>query len=127
MTRDQFPRGPVCGRGERPTAEEARRLPERAPLRTTPLLARLIVGIAGATAMTGAGLMLFGPFSDLSALQLAAGPQATEASGAQPAAIVLARTGRSWAETARAQQVAAASAPLARVARREAKEANGAP
>ena len=85
----------------------------------TPTLARAVVGTVGTAAVMCAGVFVFGPFSDLSALQLAAGPQATSAAGSQPAAIVMAQTGRAWGEAAQQRQAAAASAPMARVARRE--------
>ncbi|MEP6874872.1 MAG: hypothetical protein ABI887_10950 [Burkholderiales bacterium] len=80
--------------------------------------ARLVLGGTVAVAVLGAGAFVFGPFSDLSALQLAAGPNAQGASGA-PAATVLARTGRSWGAIAQQRQAAAASAPIARIARRD--------
>ena len=78
-------------------------------------LARIALGSTAAVAVLSAGVFVFGPFSDLSALQLAAGPQATS-SGNTPAPIVLARTGRSWGAAAEQRQ-AAASAPIAKVAR----------
>ena len=80
--------------------------------------ARIVLGGTVAIAVLGAGAYVFGPFSDLSALQLAASPNAQGPSGAS-AAPVLARTGRSWAATAQQRQAAAASAPLARIARRD--------
>ncbi len=82
--------------------------------------ARLVLGGTVAIAMLGAGAFVFGPFSDLSALQLAGGPHAKGPGGA-PAATVLARTGRSWGAMAQERQAAAASAPIARVARRDAR------
>ncbi len=81
--------------------------------------ARAAVGVIGTCAVLCAGLFVFGPFSDLSTLQLAAGPHATSASSSAPAPIVLAHTGRSWGAAALQRQAAAASAPLARVARRD--------
>lgn len=86
-----------------------------------PAWARMAIGLTGTASVLSAGIFLFGPFSDLSALQLAAGPHATSATSAAsaaPAPIVLARTGRAWAAAAEQRQAAAASAPLARVARR---------
>jgi hypothetical protein len=83
-----------------------------------PALASVAVGLTGTASVLSAGLFMFGPFSDLSTLQLAAGPHATGASTSTPASIVLARTGRSWGAAAQQHQAAAASAPLARVARR---------
>ena len=92
---------------------------QRERFQLTPTLARVVVGAVGTTAVMSAGIFIFGPFSDLSALQLAAGPQAMSAAGSQPAAIVMAPTGRAWGNAAQQRQAAAASAPLARVARRE--------
>jgi hypothetical protein len=91
----------------------------RAPFELTPPPARVAVGIVGTAAILCAGAFMFGPFSDLSTLQLAAGPHATSASTSAPAPIVLARTGRAWGAAAQQRHAAAASAPLARVARRD--------
>lgn len=82
-------------------------------------LARAVVGTVGTTSILCAGAFVFGPFSDLSTLQLAAGPHATDAAASAPAAIVLSQTGRAWGAAALQRQTAAASAPLARVARHE--------
>lgn len=79
----------------------------------TPALARIAIGLVGTSAVMSAGVFVFVPFSDLSALQLAAGPRAMSTTSAQPAAIVMARTGRAWG------QAAAASAAAMRVARSE--------
>jgi len=79
-------------------------------------LARCALGITIAIAVLGAGAFVFGPFSDLSALQLAAGPRAVGTDNA-PAPIVYARTGRTWRGDAQQRVTAAASAPIARVAR----------
>ena len=79
-------------------------------------LARIALGSTITAAVLSAGVYLFGSFSDLSAQQLAAGPHATGAGNA-PAPIVLARTGRSWAAAAEQRQAAAASTPIAKVAR----------
>jgi hypothetical protein len=75
-----------------------------------------LVGIVGATAIVSAGLQMFGPFSDLSALQLAAGPRATAGTTSAPAAIVMAHTGRQWAGAAAQRQADAASASVMRMA-----------
>ena len=85
-------------------------------LELTRPLARRAVGAIGTAAVMSAGFLVFGPFSDLSTLQLAAGPKAT-GTGNTPAPIVLARTGRSWGATAEERQAAAASASIAKVAR----------
>ena len=79
-------------------------------------LTRIALGSTVAIAVLSAGFYVFVPFSDLSAQQLAAGPKAT-GTGNTPAPIVLARTGRSWGATAKERQAAAASAPIAKVAR----------
>ena len=84
-----------------------------------PAIARAAFGVVGTAAVMSAGVFVFLPFSDLSTLQLAAGPHATDAAASAPAAIVLSRTGRSWGAAALQRQAAAASAPLARVALRE--------
>lgn len=97
------------------------REPARPPrLQLSHPFARFALGGTVALAVLSAGAFVFGPFSDLSALQLAAGPHAKGPGGA-PAATVLARTGRSWGATAQERQAAAASAPIARVARRDAR------
>jgi hypothetical protein len=80
--------------------------------------ARIALGSTVAIAVLSAGAFVFGPFSDLSVLQLAAGPHA-RGPGNAPATAVLARTGRSWGAAAEERQAAAASAPIARVARRD--------
>ena len=92
---------------------------ERAPephLRIGYPLARFALGVTVAVAMVGAGAFVFGPFSDLSEQQLAAGPHAAGRDNA-PAPIVYARTGRAWRADAQQRVTAAASAPIARVAR----------
>lgn len=91
----------------------------RPHLRLSNPFARIALGGTVAIAVLSAGAFVFGPFSDLSVLQLAAGPHATTASGSAPAAILFAHSGRNWGEAAQQRQAAAASAPLARVARRE--------
>lgn len=78
---------------------------------------RALVGTVGTTFILCAGAFVFGPFSDLSTLQLAAGPRATSASSRATASIVMAHTGRAWGSAAQQRQAAAASAPLARIAR----------
>lgn len=83
-----------------------------------PAMASVAIGLTGTASVMSAGVFIFLPFSDLSALQLAAGPHATGAASSAPAPIVLTRTGRSWGAAAQQRHAAAASAPLARVARR---------
>lgn len=92
----------------------------REHLELTRALARRAIGAVGTAAVMSAGFLVFGPFSDLSTLQLAAGPTATRGPGSMPALIVLAPTGRAWGEAALERQAAAASAPLARVAKSDA-------
>ena len=90
----------------------------REHLELTRPLARRAVGAIGTAAVMSAGFLVFGLFSDLSTLQLAAGPAATQGAGGAPALIVLATTGRAWGQAAlQRQAAAAASAPLARVAK----------
>ena len=84
-----------------------------------PTLARVAIGLTGTASTMSAGVFVFGPFSDLSTLQLAAGPHATDVAASAPAAIVLSRTGRSWGAAALHRRATAASAPLARVAHRD--------
>jgi|KBSSwiStaDraftv2_1062776.scaffolds.fasta_scaffold405329_1 hypothetical protein len=78
--------------------------------------ARFALGVTVAIAVVGAGAFVFGPFSDLSDQQLAAGPNAAGPDKA-PAPIIYARTGRAWRSEAQQRVTAAASAPIARVAR----------
>ena len=92
--------------------------PPRDRLEPTRPLARRAIGAIGTAAVIGTGILIFGPFSDLSTLKLAAGPAATQGPGGAPALIVLAPTGRAWGQAAlQRQAAAAASAPLARVAK----------
>ena len=80
--------------------------------------ARVALGSTVAIAVLSAGVLVFLPFSDLSVQELAAGPHA-QGLGAPPAASVLAHTGRSWGAPTEARQAASASAPIARLARRD--------
>jgi hypothetical protein len=79
--------------------------------------ARFALGVTVAITVVGAGAFVFGPFSDLSAEQLTAGPRPSGPDNA-PAPIVYARTGRAWRAEAQQRASAAASAPIAQVARR---------
>ena len=81
-------------------------------------LACTVLGGTVAIAVLSASALVFAPFSDLSVLQLAAGPHA-QASGGALAPVVLARTGRAWGADGRHCQAAASSAPVTRVARRD--------
>ena len=90
-------------------------------LRLSHPFARIALGGTIAIAVLSAGAFVFGPLSDLSVLQLAAGPQAKGPRDA-PAAIVLAHTGRSWGAEAKARQAAASSTPITRLARRDARD-----
>lgn len=78
---------------------------------------RVAVGIIASAAIVSGLGFIFGPFSDLSAMQLAAGPGASAADGSV-AAIVTANTGRAWGSAA-LQRQAAASAPAMKLAMRE--------
>ena len=85
----------------------------------SPPFARFVLGGTVAIAVLSAGALVFGPFSDLSVLQLAAGPHAQDAGGTLASA-VLAHTGRAWGADAEQRQAAAApSAPITRIARRD--------
>ena len=93
---------------------------ERAPephLRIGHPCARFALGVTVAIAVVGAGAFVFGPFSNLSAEQLTAGPRAAGPDNA-PTPIVYARTGRAWRAQAQQRVAAAASAPIAQIARR---------
>jgi hypothetical protein len=93
----------------------------RPPLgfRLTPVAARLFTGAIAAAASLSAGYIVFGPFSDMSAIQLAAGPKGDQL-GQGHRELLNSRTGRSWAaaEAARQEQATGAAAPtrLARAA-----------
>jgi hypothetical protein len=65
--------------------------------RLSATLPRRAGGVAAATTALAAALYILGPFSDLSARQLAAGPHSTE-TGSDHKPLVLARTGRSWGD-----------------------------
>jgi hypothetical protein len=90
-------------------------------LRLSHPFARIALGATIAIAVLSAGAFVFGPLSDLSVRQLAAGPQAKGPDDA-PAAIVLAHTGRSWGRDAQQRQAGAASTPTTRLARRDARD-----
>lgn len=79
--------------------------------------ARALLGLTVAIAVVGAGAYVFGPFSDLSALELATGPPGAVSADHPPTATIYARTGRAWRADAQLRAAAAASAPIARVAR----------
>jgi hypothetical protein len=66
-------------------------------LRLSATLPRLMMGAAAAATALAAALYIFGPFSDLSARQLAAGPNSME-TGPDNKPLILARTGRSWGD-----------------------------
>ena len=82
----------------------------------TPTLPRVATGLTAAVAGVSAAFFVFGPFSDLSAMQLAAGPHGS-AIGPNGKPIVLARTGRSWGAEAEVRASAASGVPLAKLAR----------
>ena len=84
--------------------------------RLVPALPRVGFGVTAAVAGLSAAIFVFGTFSDLSAMQLAAGPQSS-AVGSDGKPIVLAHTGRSWAAEAERRAAVASAVPLARLAR----------
>ena len=90
--------------------------PTRPSYRIAHPMTRALVGAIAALAAACAGFLVFGPLSDLSALQLAAGPHA-ESAGPDGRGIVFAHTGRSWGAAAeQRQKTAAASDRQARLA-----------
>jgi len=93
----------------RPQVLNAHPEPPRPSLRLSRALPRIACGVTAALAAVSATIFVFGPFSDLSARQLAAGPNGT-ALGQDGKPLVMAATGRSWgAEYQR--RASAASAP----------------
>jgi hypothetical protein len=105
-------------------------LPERAAtsnlgvraFRLSPVLPRVFLGVTAAAASIAAAFCILGPFSDLSALQLAAGPHSVALGpGARP--IVEARTGRSWGADQQRRVAAESSRPLATLARGPSQDA----
>jgi hypothetical protein len=92
--------------------------------RLSPTLPRVIVGVSAGAASVAAAFCIFGPFSDLSALQLAAGPRSLALGpGARP--IVEARTGRSWGANQERPIAAASDVPLATLARGPSQDVPG--
>lgn len=85
----------------------------------SPRFARIVLGGTVAIAVLSAGALVFGPYSDLSVLQLAAAPH-VQASGGAPVPVVLADAGRAWGAGARRRAATAASsaAPITRIERR---------
>jgi hypothetical protein len=85
--------------------------------RLMPFAARLVTGGTAAFAALSACYGLFGAYSDLSAIQLAAGPRGTQL-GETHRSVLSARTGRGWAaaEAGRVEH-AAGSAATTRVVR----------
>lgn len=80
-----------------------------------PALARVAIGLTGTASMMSSGIFVFGPFSDLSTLQLAADPpHATGTVMSEAAPIVHAKTGRSWAASVQHRQSAVATGSVAR-------------
>lgn len=81
----------------------------------SPALARVAIGLTGTASMMSSGVFVFGPFSDLSTLQLAAGPShAIGTAISEAAPIVHANTGRSWAAYVQHRPSAVAAAHVAR-------------
>ncbi len=88
----------------------------------TPTLPRVATGLTAAVAGVSAAFFVFGPFSDLSARQLANGPRGS-ALDSEGKPIVLAHTGRSWGAEAERRAAAASAVPVARLARASTTEA----
>ena len=84
--------------------------------RLSPPLPRIVAGITAGVASVAAAFCVFGPFSDVSAMQLAAGPQSLTV-GPSGRPIVQARTGRSWGADQERRVAAASAVPLATLAR----------
>jgi hypothetical protein len=82
---------------------------------------RVAVGATAAAAALAAAFSIFGPFSDLSALQLAAGPQSL-AIGPSGQLLVMAPTGRAWGAEHERRVAAASAVPIATLARSGAPE-----
>ena len=76
------------------SSDRARDAPQNG-FRLSATLPRVMTGATVAAAALAAAFYIFGPFSDLSARQLAAGPHSTQM-GPGNTPLVLARTGRSW-------------------------------
>jgi hypothetical protein len=100
----------------RPQVSKAHSEPVRPPLRLSRALPRVAVGATAALAAVSAAFLMFGPFSDLSAQQLAAGPHSA-ALGSDGKPLVLAATGRAWGAEYQRRASAASAAPLAKLAR----------
>lgn len=98
--------------------------PVRSPLRLSRALPRVAVGATAALAAVSAAFLMFGPFSDLSARQLAAGPHSA-AVGSDGRPLALAATGRSWGAEYQRRASAGSAAPLARLARAPSADAGG--
>ena len=84
--------------------------------RLSPPFPRIVAGVTAGVASVAAAFCIFGPLSDLSALQLAAGPQSLTV-GPNGRPIVQARTGRSWGADQERRVAAASAVPLAMLAR----------
>jgi hypothetical protein len=78
-------------------------------------------GATAAAAALAAAFCVFGPFSDMSALQLAAGPQSL-AIGPSGQLLVMAPTGRAWGAEHERRVAAASAVPIATLARSGAPE-----
>jgi hypothetical protein len=97
---------------------------ERRDFRLSPPFPRIVAGVTAGIASVAAAFCIFGPFSDLSALQLAAGPQSLTV-GPNGRPIAQARTGRSWGADQERRIAAASVVPLATLARGPSQEIPG--
>jgi hypothetical protein len=80
---------------------------------------RIAAGATAAVAALAGAFCIFGPFSDMSARQLAAGPQSM-ATGPSGQLLVMAPTGRAWGAEHERRVATASAAPIATIARSEA-------
>jgi hypothetical protein len=108
----------------RPRVSKAHCEPVGPPLRLSRALPRVAVGSTAALAAVSAAFLMFGPFSDLSARQLAAGPH-SKALRSDGRPLVLAGTGRSWGAEYQRRASAASAASLTRIARAPSADAVG--
>jgi hypothetical protein len=117
MSRISIPSFPVVEPAPRKRASSG----ARRDFRLSSPLRRVAVGATAAAAALAAAFSIFGPFTDLSALQLAAGPQSL-AIGPSGQLLVMAPTGRAWGAEHERRVAAASAAPIATLARSGAPE-----
>jgi hypothetical protein len=112
MSRISIPSFSITGRSLREQASSS----EHREFRLSSAAGRVAAGITAALAAAAAAFCIFGPFADLSAMQLAAGPRST-AVGPSGRLLVMAHTGRSWGAEQERRVAAASAVPLATLAR----------